>query len=219
MRRSALLALALAGCATSRPDFRQAGAVTPAPAPSFPHPGFTPAGAGASHGSLATPQRPVERSPNRRILPPSDKPGFWAADPVKAFKADDPPDDGDDPGEEPVGDGPTATNECREDIRRATEIAHVADRLKRLPDPQRECVLARLLLVCSNAELKPLVRFPEHVSRIGRWVHNDVPAINVRAGRHARAACRGVSLSLEALTVYNGAVERFDAATNLPRLK
>lgn len=61
----------------------------PAPAPSFPRPGFTPAGAGASHGSLAAPRQDVPRSPNTRMLPASAEPGLWAADEVKASSVED----------------------------------------------------------------------------------------------------------------------------------
>lgn len=88
MTRTLLAAslLLLSACATQGGgSYRQAAAVqaapTPQPAPSFPTPGFTPAGAGASHGMLPAPQRKLAPySPNKRVLPASGEAGVWAAD-------------------------------------------------------------------------------------------------------------------------------------------
>lgn len=65
-----------------------AQAVRPAPSPgplvqqppSYPGATLTPAGAGASHGGLAAPEKVLPRSPNKRLLPPTKEPGLWAAD-------------------------------------------------------------------------------------------------------------------------------------------
>jgi hypothetical protein len=222
MRCLMLFVLGLTACAAPRSEFHQAAVPPPmpAPAPSFPRPGFTPAGAGASHGGLPAPKAPgAERSPNKRALPPDNEPGLWAADPVRAFKADDPPDDGDDPAEDPSGDGLVVTNECRAELYQAAALAKVTALFDGLPEKQQKCVFARLFLFCSNAELKPLQRFPEHVTRMPRWILNDVPAINARAARYAKAACRDVPLSADALTVYGATVARFDDASLLPNLK
>lgn len=71
------------------PTAVHAQAMRPAPAASGPlitqppppgQPTYTPAGAGASHGGLATPAAAVPRSPNKRPLPPSRGVGLWAAD-------------------------------------------------------------------------------------------------------------------------------------------
>ncbi|REG24011.1 hypothetical protein ATI61_11548 [Archangium gephyra] len=220
MHRSALLALALVGCAAPRSELRQATATVATPAPSFPQPGFIPAGAGASHGGLVPPQsRGVDRSPNRRDVPPSRTPGLWGADPVKAFKAEDPPRDDEDPEEGPRGDGPTASNECRHEMHDAAQTAKVAARFETLSTGQQECVTARLLLHCSNQELKLFRLFHEYVAHFARWVYNDIPAINVRAARYARDACKDVFLSLDALAVYRMTAEVFENTTTLPRIK
>lgn len=71
------------------PTTANAQAMRPAPAASGPlitqppppgQPTYTPAGAGASHGGLATPAAAVPRSPNKRLLPPTKEAGIWAAD-------------------------------------------------------------------------------------------------------------------------------------------
>lgn len=71
----------------------QAQAVAPAPAPppappvTFPAPRYTPAGVGApALGQPGQQVAPTARSPNTRVLPPTDEPGVWAADEPSAVR-------------------------------------------------------------------------------------------------------------------------------------
>lgn len=94
--RFLFLLFILAGCSTSthssyqqtaRPAvYRPPPVNTPGYYPGTPaEPVYTPNGAGLPGERVpGTTQSPVQRSPNKRILPPTKEPGLWAADTVKA---------------------------------------------------------------------------------------------------------------------------------------
>ena len=148
MHRSALLVVLFAGLA-------RAQAVAPLlepvvePAPSFPTPGATPAGAGASHGMLPTTEQELApRSPNRRMLPPMKEPGLWAADEVKASTEDRPaPDIAGIPLPQPSA----VARKCANVANKALQEAKNAALLAQLQEADRRCVAAQMFLYCAES--------------------------------------------------------------------
>jgi hypothetical protein len=137
----------------------QAPAMQPAPivepAPAFPAPSLTPAGAGASHGMLPAPQAEVPRSPNKRVLPASSEPGLWAADgapraatPLRLFDVEIPY-----PGTATHPDAIAETEGCVATLARASD-ARARARLATMPLEQRSCLAAQALLHCAAEEVK-----------------------------------------------------------------
>lgn len=90
---AALIAGSLASAQAMRPPPAAAPASGPAiiiqQPPTYPGATYTPAGTGLPTIGQPGTQRPaVERSPNKRVLPPTKEPGLWAADgaPVAAAR-------------------------------------------------------------------------------------------------------------------------------------
>ncbi len=136
----------------------QAVAPIPPPAPSMPVPvpRYVPAGAGAPRvGQPGERSAPMERSPNTRVLPPTREPGIWAADEPKAVKKPvpaSPPDIDELLAARPSPGAPELLS-CRQRVLRASKSSGQEETRRNLPRTPRECLTARLLLHCANAEL------------------------------------------------------------------
>jgi hypothetical protein len=140
----------------------QAVAPVPPPAPSItvPVPRYVPAGAGAPIvGQPGERIAPIDRSPNTRVLPPTKEPGIWAADETKAVKrpvAASPPDIDELLAARPSSGAPELLS-CRQRVLRASKGSGQEDTRRNLPRTPRECLTARLLLHCANAELMEFI--------------------------------------------------------------
>jgi hypothetical protein len=129
-----------------------------APAPSIPVlvPRYVPAGAGAPMvGQPGEQTAPIDRSPNSRVLPPTREPGIWAADETKAVKKPVPvsPPDIDELLAARPSPGTPELLSCRQRVLRASKTSGEEETRRNLPRTPRECLTARLLLHCANAEL------------------------------------------------------------------
>lgn len=130
----------------------------PEPPPSFPMPGFTPAGAGASPigQPWQAPETQVQRSPNKRVLPvdPTDPaPGLWAADEV-GMSAVTPPRIAE--VELPVPDSDVnglETQFCAFDMQRLLKREGQVAQMMALRPDDRRCVAALLYEYCWKSEL------------------------------------------------------------------
>ncbi len=143
----------------------QAQAVAPVPAPpsappvTFPAPRYTPAGAGApALGQPGQQVAPIARSPNTRVLPPTNEPGVWAADEPSAVKKapDKPRPDTDELLLPLPSPGAPTLASCRQRVLRASKAVGKEEMRRNLPRTSRECLTARLLLHCANREMRDL---------------------------------------------------------------
>lgn len=214
-------ALLLAGCAhttTGSSRFHQATALpNPAPvfAPRVPRPSHLPAGAGAS--PLGQPwQQPgvqVERSPNRRILPPTPEPGLWASDAVEASR---PTKYNDMPAmlsgvrlPAPKGESTDATRRCAATMNNALWGARLHEAMARLDSNVRTCIAARLFEYCAIRRAfklhKKLVTVDVDSSRaLARWEE----AVGV-AVMFVKSTCDEQSYPREAADLYNKAADEW----------
>jgi hypothetical protein len=124
-------------------------------APTFAQPRHTPAGAGASHGGLAAPGTSSAGVPRAegRILPTSDEPGLWAAEPPKASASY----------WETIAGVPlplpeTANSKeaerptylCGMTMNDTIKQVGVLDRIRALTEKNQRCLAARLYLHCAK---------------------------------------------------------------------
>jgi hypothetical protein len=211
-----LLMLFLAACAAPQHRELRDGPM-PTRAPVFVAPGYTPAGAGLPGEYMPGPPEPaVERSPHKRVLPPTKEPGIWAAD-----RPASPPTEPDGWRVDPVILGVLIpypprlmAEEHKEPMQRCgymsqraiTSVATTAQ-LAALSLDERRCLAAKLYLFCMTRErrivdgqkVKPLF-FAKTNSRLMRYAE-------LEAQRMERVACGG--------QVVSEAMERMhaDAAT------
>ncbi len=216
-----VLALLLTGCATGgigSAHLHQAARLpspAPAPVPQFPHPGYTPPGAGASAPGQPwrPPDAPVERSPNRRILPSTPGPGLWAADEVEAVKR---PKYDEMPAmiagvrlPSPKDESTEATRRCAETMNNALWGARLHEAMARLHPDVRACVAARLFEYCAIRRAFNLhKKIMEAGAESSRALERREAAVGV-AVLFARRTCNEQTYPREAADMYNKAADEW----------
>lgn len=191
-----------------------AQAVRPAPAPAAappPRPGATyaPAGGGASHGGLATPEAAVPRSPNKRLLPPTKEAGLWAADgaPVAAstneiFGAVVPL-----PQHPPLG-ADHLLGVCAADMTAAMRAVRM-DKMLAFPDDVRRCLAARAYFQCALREgMSPPKRAGREVPRAWDPAYVKMAVVPL-AEALIKKQCEGVTITEEQNAALNAVLEKY----------
>ena len=202
-----LLLVACGAPSAHGPSFQQA-AVRPAPAapppaytpgyaPGTPaEPVYTPQGAGAYRGE-PLPSTPVERSPNKRILPASNEPGLWAADGASTATLGG-----------PNGLGVTvlgvafdlglelrperAAMECSKAVNDASDSTiHWSKHTLTFPTESMRCIAARAFLRCATSVLDDV----KNGKRMyGGFTAEDAAKVAEAAKRWDDEYCKGVRL-------------------------
>lgn len=187
--------------------------------PSFPaSPAATPAGAGASHGSLAAPEKAVPRSPNKRLLPRTKEAGLWAADgapqaslPRHALWGVDIPPMRNDEGRVVAGE----TEWCMKGLAKAADAAGWRERIENYSAEVRACMAATAYLRCADERHRWITQPATPGSTVVGASIESARATLLHARSLREATCRGVMLSdeqksaLSAITAaWNVAFER-----------
>ena len=150
---------------------------------------------------------PLPRSPNTRVLPPSNEPGLWSADAPRAARREEPPVVFD--FAIPVPDiEPKAIrdygNLCAAFVDDASRVEAIAKALKRLSERKRECIAIRSYLACIG-QLKDHLprRIPEP-----QWTQDRQGLARhlQHVERAAVAACAGVDLTSPELAPVHSAI-------------
>ncbi|HLL01078.1 MAG TPA: hypothetical protein VK539_10850 [Myxococcaceae bacterium] len=150
---------------------------------------------------------PLPRSPNTRVLPPSNEPGLWSADAPRAARKAEPPVVFD--FAIPVPDiEPKAIRDygslCATSVDDASRFEDIAKALNRLSARERACVAIRSYLACIG-QLKDHLprRIPESQrtqDRQGLARHSQ------HVDRAAVTACAGVDLASPELAPVHSAI-------------
>lgn len=214
-----LLAALAVGSLASAQAMRPPPAAAPAPAPaviiqqppSYPGATYTPTGTGLPAMGQPGSQRPaVERSPNKRVLPPTKEPGLWAADGA--------PRAGEEPGtifgapvqlpEHPPLGATAVRGVCAYDMARAAGAARMKLILS-FPDAVRACMAASAYFQC-------VLRHAHEAPKKAGWAEPSgwdpaylKKAVMPIAEKEMKKACAGVTMTEEQSAALRAVLEKY----------
>lgn len=184
-----------------------AQAVRPAPAtgplihqqpPSYPGATYTPPGAGASHGGIATPEKVLApTSPNRRLLPPTSEAGIWAADraPVAVARHHLWGVEITLPGGSVAHEAEKLAFRCSAEMEELAKVIGKHDVAAAYPDAARRCIVATLQRHCAIAEVVISRRKRVRAEELDRKRDDALAAMAPHTDALRTQWCTGVTLT------------------------